>query len=143
MSNAYTGQGTTLQYSTDSGGPYTDVAETLNISGPNIQNDMIEVTNDDSPNGYEEIIPSIKRGGEVTLSLIYKATVASVQAMQQAAINQTLYYWRILEADNSGYGAQFQAYVTAFSINERAPGDAVRASLTLRITGAVTFDDYS
>lgn len=60
-SQAVAAYGTTLSWNG------TEVAELQNISGPMQKMKTIDVTNMDSPNSYNEFIPSFAEGGEITI----------------------------------------------------------------------------
>ena len=67
MSNAIAGPGFLLQV--DITGTYTTIAEVKDISGPETSVDVVEVTNQDSPDNFEEIIPTLKRGGTTSFDV--------------------------------------------------------------------------
>jgi hypothetical protein len=60
-SQAVAAYGTTLSWNG------TEVAELQNISGPLQKMKTIDVTNMDSPNSYNEFIPSFAEGGEIAI----------------------------------------------------------------------------
>ena len=47
----------------------TPIEEVRDISGPEFTLDMVDVTSHDSPNGYEEKKPTIKRLGDITFNM--------------------------------------------------------------------------
>ena len=67
-SQAHAAYGTLIE-ADDGAGNYTAIAEVVDITGPDQSRDTIDVTHMQSPNGYQEFIPSFKDGGNVTLTL--------------------------------------------------------------------------
>jgi predicted secreted protein len=56
---------------------YVTVAYLTNISGPGLALDTVDVTTHDSAGGWEEVVWSILRSGEVSLDLVYDPNAAS------------------------------------------------------------------
>lgn len=63
MSNAIAGPGFLLKANG------TTVAEVKDINGPEMTVDVVDVTNQDSPDNFEEIIPTLKHGGTSSFDL--------------------------------------------------------------------------
>lgn len=61
------GFGTLFQ--TDYGSGYVTLAEVTNITPPAMARDSIDVTHEQSPNGWREKIPGLKDAGEIGLEL--------------------------------------------------------------------------
>ncbi|MCK6478570.1 MAG: hypothetical protein HUU06_00315 [Planctomycetaceae bacterium] len=53
-------------------GTYVPVAEVKSLGGPSMSRDAVDATNFDSPDDYEEPIPGLKKGGEVSLVLNFR-----------------------------------------------------------------------
>ena len=49
----------------------TKVAEVVNISGPNIETEDIDITSMDSSSGFRDFIPGLIDGGEISVDLVY------------------------------------------------------------------------
>ena len=80
MSDAFIGHGTLLQRG-DGGDPetFTTVAEVLNISGPSLSRDTIDVTTMDSPDEWIEFIAGLNDVGEITFDLVYDSVYATIE----------------------------------------------------------------
>jgi len=138
-SNAVLGFGTLLQIG-DGGNPevFTTIAEVTSISGPNLTKNFVEVTHMESLNGYDEFIPGLKSGGEITCELNFVPSDTTFTTLKTAYDNDTLSNYKIVFPDSAGTTASFAAYVSA--ISPTAPvADKMSLSITLKITAAVTF----
>lgn len=142
MSEAVSGPGFLLQLGTAAGnaGTFTTIAEVKDISGPNVTLDVIDVTNQSSPNGFEEIIPSIRRGGETDFDVNFipgHATQGSSAGLWYLARNKIKRGYRLLLETPGAHYLYWDAYV--ISIMPKAPVvGALTASIKLRATGEVS-----
>lgn len=142
MSNAISGPGFLLQLGSTAGdgGSFTTIAEVKDISGPGVTLDVIDVTNQDSPGGYEEIIPSIRRAGEVDFDVNFdpgSGTHDATTGLLYLANNKVKRGWRLQLQDIAGSYWSFDAYVVSFMT--KAPVAGVLAGTTkLRVTGQPT-----
>jgi predicted secreted protein len=112
------------------------IANITNFSGPGISLDTVDVTAHDSTGAWEEVVPTIVRGGEVTFEINYNPTTHHYAGHGLAfnLITRLIDTWTI----GGPMGAwSFQGYVTAFEPS--APFDGkMAASCTIKVTGAVT-----
>ncbi len=130
--------GTLLQRSTD-GVAYTTVSEITNLSGPGRSAETLDFTHMESPEGYREIKPSFKSGGEVTLEVNYTPAVASQYVLSQDFESQLIRYWKVAWPDDANSYTKFQGYVTA--IAPAAPVDGkLTENVTIMVSGPV--NDY-
>ena len=142
MSEAISGPGFLLQVSQMAGnnGPFTTVAEVKDITGPGVTLDVLDVTNQDSPGGFEEIIPSIRRGGEVDFDVNFNpanATHDGHTGLLYLAKNKVKVGWRLQFNDVNDSYVAFDGYVTSFQW--KAPVAGVLAATTkVRVTGQPT-----
>jgi predicted secreted protein len=106
------------------------------FSGPGIGLDVEDVTSHDSTGGWEEVVPTILRSGEVTFEINY-TPAAHHYAAHGLAFNLVT---RLIDTWTIGgpMGAwSFQGYVTKFEPS--APFDGkMTASVSIKVTGAVT-----
>ena len=114
------------------------IVNVTNISGPSLGLDTEDVTAHDSVGGWEEVIPTILRSGEVTLDINYSPAAATHKnaalGLLNMLINRTLTAWTI----GGPMGAwTFSAYVTKFEPSAPFEGK-LTASVSMKITGAVT-----
>lgn len=146
MSEAVSGPGFLLQLGSAAGnaGSFTTIAEVKDISGPGVTLEVIDVTNQSSPNGFEEIIPSIRRGGETTFDVNFipgDATQNGATGLWYLARNKIKRGYRLLLQDATDAYLFWDAYVTM--IGPKAPVvGALTASVTLRATGEVDMAGY-
>lgn len=139
---AYSGPGFKLQLGTTTGdgGSFTTVAGVKDISGPSITFDIIDITNQDSSDGFEEIMPSLAHGGEVDFDVIYdpaNVTQGQVSGLIYLANNKIKRGWRVLLADVHNSYWSFDAYVV--SVQWKGPiANVETLTIKLRITGKPT-----
>lgn len=139
MSNAIAGPGFLLQVSTTAGdaGAFTTVAEVKDITGPSVSLDVIDVTNQSSPGKYEEIIPSIRRAGDVDFDVNFdpqSGTHDGATGLVYLANNALKRGWRLQLQDPGNHYWAFDGYVVGFQ--NKAPVAGVLAGTTkIRITG--------
>jgi predicted secreted protein len=123
---------------------FTAIAEVVSISGPSFSLDTEDVTSHDSTGGWEEMIATVLRSGEVTLDLNYVPTADTHDAdtgLLAAKLARRLVNWQLifpdalLEVDRTTW--EFAGYVTAFEPS--APHDGkLAASVTIKPTGVMT-----
>lgn len=127
-------------YSSD-GNSYTNVADVMSITPPNITVGSGESTVLDSANAAKEFVPGWMDGGDASMSL----------RMGQAVLNtvygflRTTYYWKILfplitgETNNSTWA--FQGHITAFGNPQFGTDndDPIGLDITIKVTGKPTF----
>jgi predicted secreted protein len=142
VTNAIGGPGFLLQLGSvaGDGGTFTTLGEVKDITGPAVSLDVIDVTNQDSPGGYEEIIPSIRRAGEVTFDVNFNpadGTHDATTGLVFLANNKTKRGWRLWMQDEDDSYWAFDAYVTGLQMKAPVAG-VLAATTTLRITGMPT-----
>lgn len=113
---------------------FTTVAEVKDIDGPELSLDTEDVTPHDAVGGWEEIIPTILRSGEVTFDLNYVPGLATHEEVRTLAKNRTLRNYRLLLPTTPQYAWPFAAYVTRAG-NAFPVGGAMNQAVTLKITG--------
>jgi predicted secreted protein len=139
MSNAVAGPGFLLQVGTqaNNNGAFTTVAEVKDIVGPAVSVDVIDVTNQDSPGGYEEIIPTIRRPGEVDFDVHFNpasGTHDGITGLLYLANNKVKRGWRILLNDPGNHYWHFLGFVTGFQTKAPVAG-VLTATTKIKITG--------
>lgn len=139
MPQAYRGQGTLVKIG-DGGSPesFTTIPGAKDITLFGFTSDTIDVTSQDSTGNYKEYLPSTKDSGSVTFDMFF--TGDATQGFSTGLFNdyedQTLRNFQVTLT--SGDVGSFAAYVTSFSMS--APiGDALTASVELKVTGPVTW----
>lgn len=141
---AYSSFGTLLQMSdTDGGGGagvFTTIAQVLDISGPAFSVDTEETTNQSSAGGYEEIIPTIKRSGNLECEILFDPSAATHDQTTGVIFvmnGRKLRSYRLVMPTSPSRRWNFDAYIVGFD-QENPVAGTQRASLTLKITGQPT-----
>jgi len=125
-----------------SGTDTTAVADMRDIEGPEESVDDIDVSNTDSPNRRREFLPGMVDGGEASGDFLF---AASTYGDMKTLVGVTQAF-RIQFADHtvatSGSKLDWVGYIK--NLGPSAPyEDAVTASLTLKVSGEITFTEAS
>lgn len=140
MSNKLSAYPVTLAVNTVST-TYATIAAVLDIDGPGVQVDMIDVTSRDS-SGWKEFIGGLIDGGEVSFDILYDPDDTTHSATAPGVVGlltgKTVKGWKLTLSDISAPTVwSFNALVKAFK--PKAPlKDALRASVTLKITASIS-----
>lgn len=127
----------------DGGSPesYTTVAEVLDIGGPNLTRDTEDVSPHDSLEGYEELIATLRRTGEVTFDVNFVPSHATHGPAAGGLVylyqNSERVNFQLVLAPSIGYTWSFAALITGLNMNNPV-GGASKASITLKPTGKPT-----
>lgn len=128
------GKGTTLKL-TISATP-TTVAQVVSISGPTVEMGVSETTHLGST--WRTFIPNILDAGELTFTIEYDSADSTHAAIWSQMTAGTEAVWLITLADTGTTTIGFNGPITGFSIDEIAVDGVVTASISAKITGAVT-----
>jgi predicted secreted protein len=119
----------------------TTIAQVKNISGPGLSLDTEDVTTHDSASGWEEVVGTILRSGEVTLDLVYDPNEATHKNSSGGLLydltSKIATTYSIVFPSTAAVTWSFSALVTGFEPSAPADG-ALTASVTLKLTGAPT-----
>jgi hypothetical protein len=136
MSNAIPGPGFLLQV--DVIGTYTTIAEVKDISGPETSVDVVDVTNQDSPDNFEEIMPTLKHGGTTTFDVNFVPTDPthdSTTGLLSYLNARSLQAWQVI-LPGTGLSVQFSGYVVKWG--PKFPvANVATASMDIRVSGPV------
>jgi predicted secreted protein len=125
----------------DSGAPetFTTVPEVRSISGPSTETDEAEVTSHSSAaaGAYREFILTLIDAGSIEFDMNYVPSDAVHQNLRSDFTSRTKRNWQLVLPGNA-QTISFSGYVKTFSL-EFPTDDAVTASVSIRLTGAVTF----
>ena len=125
----------------DGGAPqtFTTVPEVRSISGPSTETDEAEVTTHSSAaaGAYREYILTLIDAGSIEFDINYVPSDAVHQGVRSDFINRVKRDWQIV-LPGSIQTISFSGYVKTFSL-EFPTDDAITASVSIRLTGAVTF----
>jgi len=112
-----------------------------NISGPGLSLDTEDVTSHDSTGGWEEVVGTILRSGEVTLDIVYDPDNAThkyaAAGLLHDLVSRVAQTYNLYFSDSTPATWSFSALVTGFQPGMPVNG-ALTASVTLKPTGAVT-----
>lgn len=116
---------------------FTTVAEIKNLTGPQRQQSIIEVTHMESPNAYREYIASLLDAGEVTYDMNF-TNVTSQQNIIADLENRVTRNFQIVFVTAAGTVTyDFAALVTKFD-HSFSMEAAIAAAVTMKVTGAIT-----
>lgn len=125
----------------DGGAPetFTTVPEVMSISGPSTETDEAEVTTHSSAaaGAYREFILTLIDAGSIEFDINYVPSDAVHQNLRSDFANRAKKNWQLVLPG----GAQtiaFTGYVKTFSL-DFPTDDAIKAKVSIRLTGAVTF----
>jgi len=115
----------------------TEIAQVASISGPGLALDTEDVTSHDSEDGWEEVVGTILRSGEVSLDLVFDPAEATQVALWTDMVSRAANTYSLVFPDAANKTWTFDALVTAFEPDAPHAG-ALTASATLKITGKPT-----
>ena len=119
----------------------TAIANVTNISGPGLSLDTEDVTSHDSTGGWEEVVGTILRSGEITLDIVYDPDNATHKyaagGLIHDLVSRTAQTYNLYFSDSTPATWAFSALVTGF--NPGMPvGGALTASVSMKLTGQPT-----
>jgi len=112
----------------------TEIGQVTSISGPGLTLDTVDVTTHDG-DGWEEVVPTILRSGEVTLDLIFDPVVHADQIT--GLTTKGLSAFELQFPDDAYSSWEFDAYVVGLEPSAGVE-EALTASMTLKISGQPT-----
>jgi hypothetical protein len=141
MTDALAGIGTLLKRG-DGGSPETfiTIAKVKDINGPTLTTDVVDVTSQDSPGHTEEIIPTLKRPGEITTTIHYLPTESThneATGVLGAWDNRTKSNYKIVWPDSGLTTWSLAGFITRFTPKAPVAG-ALTADITVRLSGNPT-----
>lgn len=114
---------------------FTKVARVVDISGPEFSLESVDVTNQDSTGAFEEDIPGIVKGGEISFDVILVEAATTQVQLQTDILARTKRNWRVKKP--GGHGYSFPGFVTKLA--EAVPyADKMTYSFTLKVAGVPT-----
>ena len=130
----------TLLYegSSGSGGGFGVIAEVQDIAGPALALALDDATHHESPDAWEEFIPTVKSTGDITFPINYIPTEATHDAstgLVKWLNDKSLRDFKIVFPDATEW--PFSAFVTGFTPMAPVKGK-LTANVSLKISGAPT-----
>jgi hypothetical protein len=119
---------------------FTTVAGVVSIGSVDLTRDTVDTTTLDAPGGFEQLVPTLLRTGEVELGLNFDPVEDTQLQFITDMLAKTSNNYRILFSDTAGTGWTFAAFVVGFSAGgDINPESKLEATVTLKIDGAPTF----
>lgn len=119
---------------------YVDIAHISTINGPGFSLDTEDATTHDSEDGWEEVVATVLRTGEVGLELEFDPEAASHTALLDSMVSKELGEYKLVFPNMTTTCWGFKAFVTSF--NPSAPHSGkITASATLKISGKPNLSD--
>jgi predicted secreted protein len=143
MSNAFWVYGSKLQLG-DGQSPtetFVDVAEVRDITPPSLSRDVIDVTNQQSTEGWREKIPGFRDGGEVTFEcnwLPKDATQDGTTGLLSTFNDELSHNWKIVLPDTISV-VSFSGFVTGYE-PDMPLEEQGQLSVTITVTGKVVIN---
>lgn len=136
-------QGTLLKIGNSTDGAsnsYTTIAEVLDIKGPKLSQQAIEVTNQSSTSGYREYVGGLLEGGQTTLTVNFLPTDSTqnhTAGLVHDLENRVRRDFELVFTDSGSTTWKLTALVIDFEPDAKVSG-ALQASVTLQASGAPT-----
>ncbi|MFZ1396708.1 MAG: phage tail tube protein [Candidatus Promineifilaceae bacterium] len=131
----------TLQWDPSGGTTLTTIGQIMDINGPEVSRDEIEVTTRDSTEYWMEFIKGMKNGGNISFGVVLDLSLATHGTAATGILSDlqsetTMPAWKI-NFPNSRQ-CTFDGFITAFP--PAAPmKDALTADITVKVTGKPVF----
>lgn len=117
-----------------------EIAGVKTISGPGLSLDTEDVTSHDSPGGWEEVVGTILRSGEITLDIVYDPANATHKyaagGLLHDMVSRVANAYLLTFPTTPPVSWSFSALVTGFEPDAPVDG-ALTASVALKPTGNV------
>lgn len=119
---------------------FTAIGSITNIGGPSLGLDTEDVTTHDSTAGWEDVVPTILRSGEISLDVVLDPVAATHNSSSGLVFkmeNKLLTNFKIIFPDTANTEWAFAAYVTGCEPSAPVDG-ALTAAVKMKISGQPT-----
>jgi predicted secreted protein len=138
MTNAVSSVGALLKKYT--GAAWVSVGEVINISGPTMSRETIDVTSLASTGGYREFIAGFRDPGTLTFTMNF--TRSDYEIMKTDFESDTEVDYEMILPDDDVTSLEFSGLVTELPLN-LDPGSQITCNITIKVTGQVTVNSGS
>ncbi len=128
------GKGTTIKLTISS--TPTTIVQATSITAPQMANPLVDTT--DLSSTWRTSIGTIPDGGEVTMAINYDASSATHAQLTTSFVAGTVETWLITFPDAQTATVGFTGHITAFNWSEATVENLVSATVTIKVSGAVT-----
>lgn len=111
------------------------IAESIKIGGWAVNREMLDVTAHDSPDGYDQYIPGLKRSGEFPISGNFYAGDTNGQIGLLTDFEAGTLQDFVLTYSDDGTTLTFKAYVKEFGVGEADVNGSLPFTASLKING--------
>lgn len=138
MTNAISSVGALLKKY--SGTAWVSVGEVINISGPTMSRETIDVTSLSSTGGYREFLAGFRDPGTLTFTMNF--TRADYETMKTDFESDTEKDYELILPDAEVTTLEFSGLVTELPLN-LDPSSQITCNITIKVTGQVTVNSGS
>jgi predicted secreted protein len=138
MTNAVSSVGALLKKYT--GTAWVSVGEVINISGPTMSRETIDVTSLANTGGYREFIAGFRDPGTLTFTMNF--TRSDYDAMKADFESDTEVDYEMILPDDDVTTLEFSGLVTELPLN-LDPGSQITCNITIKVTGQITVNSGS
>jgi predicted secreted protein len=138
MTNAVSSVGALLKKYT--GTAWVSVGEVINISGPTMSRETIDVTSLASTSGYREFIAGFRDPGTLTFTMNF--TRSDYETMKTDFESDTEVDYEMILPDDDVTTFEFSGLVTELPLN-LDPGSQITCNITIKVTGQITVNSGS
>lgn len=119
-----------------------DVVEVLSISGPDMENEAIDVTNQDTTGRVREFIGGLVNPGTLTFDINYQPAIAThgnaTDGLFSVFSAGSTRQWDLIFTDTTNTTYRFNAFIQNF-VPDASVENQLTASITLKLTSKPTF----
>lgn len=135
MSEALAAKGTLLKVG-NAASPevFTTLAEVVNISGPGLKAEALDVTHMSSTDGFREFVGGLIDGGEISLEVNFLPSNATHTGLSTDMYNRTLRNFKLTWPLSPAVNWSFSAIVTGYEPGAPVDGK-LSANITLKLSG--------